>query len=117
MGERKASQAKLKEALEGRIAGLKKALARLKKLRRRLYDVIVRVNAIFKTKYLENAGYMKGGLTALHTVGVVTTKAHNPRFNPIRNFVNSTANHISQAKAMFIELNSKRASESSSLQQ
>lgn len=46
---RKASQAKLKEALENRIAGLKKALARLKKLRRRLYSVIVRVNAIFKT--------------------------------------------------------------------
>lgn len=114
---RKASQAKLKEALESRIAGLKKALARLKNLRRRLYDVIVRVNAIFKTKYLENAEYMKGGLKALHTVGVVTTKAHNPRFNPIRNFASYTANHASQAKTLFIELNNKRVSESISLKQ
>ncbi len=115
--DRKASQDKLKAALEARIAGLKKALARLKKLRRRLYDVIVRVNSIFKSKYLENAEYMKGGLKALHTVGVVTAKAHNPRFNPIKNFKNFTAGQLSQAKAALIELRNRKSTISLSLKQ
>jgi hypothetical protein len=99
--DRKASQAKLKAALEGRIAGLKKALARLKKLRHRLFAVILRVNQIFRLKYYENGNYSHASLVTIAYMTNITTKPVSPRLNPIRNFA---AWHSQNAKASLIEV-------------
>ena len=56
---RAASKAALHGALANRIAGLKKFLKKLKKIRARLFDHIDRVNKIYGAKFQENMNYMQ----------------------------------------------------------
>jgi hypothetical protein len=84
---RAASKAALAGALGGRIDGLKKMLERLKRIRARLYQHIVRVNDIYGSKFKENMNYMNGAVQALHSLSVVMTTPISPKLSPIKNFI------------------------------
>ncbi len=84
---RAASKAALHGALGNRIAGLTKFLAKLKKIRARLYDHIDRVNNIYGAKFQENMNYMQGAVSSLHALSVILTTPISPKLRPIKNFV------------------------------
>ena len=84
---RAASKAALHGALGGRIAGLLKFLAKLKRIRARLYQHIVRVNDIYGSKFKENMNYMNGAVQSLHALSVILTTPISPKLRPIKNFI------------------------------
>jgi hypothetical protein len=84
---RAASKAALHGALGGRIAGLLKFLKKLKKIRARLYQHIVRVNDIYGSKFKENMNYMNGAVQSLHALSVILTTPISPKLRPIKNFM------------------------------
>jgi len=84
---RAASKAAMHGALGNRLAGLLKFLKRLKKIRARLYDHIVRVNDIYGSKFKENMNYMNGAVQSLHALSVILTTPISPKLRPIKNFL------------------------------
>jgi len=83
---RKASKEKLAAALENRLAGLRKFLKRLKKMRSRLREHIVRTNTIYETKYTENLDNVHLAANVLKELGMIQTEPWNPHINKIKNF-------------------------------
>jgi hypothetical protein len=84
---RAASKAAMHGALGNRLKGLLKFLKRLKKIRAKLYDHIVRVNNIYGSKFKENMNYMNGAVQSLHSLSVILTTPISPKLRPIKNFV------------------------------
>jgi len=63
--DRLAAKKQLADALEGRVAGLRKFLGKLKTIRKRLRSHVIRVNSAFGTKYTENDNAMNAAKSAV----------------------------------------------------
>ena len=83
---RRESKQQLLGALEKRLAGLKKFVRRLKVMRGRLREHIVRVNDIFTTKYTENLNNVHVASHVLQELAHIQTDPWNPHVSPIKNF-------------------------------
>ena len=83
---RRESKQQLLGALEKRLAGLKKFVRRLKVMRGRLREHIVRVNDIFTTKYTENLNNVHVASDVLQELAHIQTDPWNPHISPIKNF-------------------------------
>mgnify|MGYP006131108303 CR=1 FL=1 len=114
--QKKEAQQALLEAVNERIAtleGSKTGLAVLKKSKANLHELTKLVNALFKSKFLENAVYLQGATTLLHQISNITRLFYNPHLHPIRGFEEPVSSFVeipfeeNQLSASLLELTNR----------